>query len=178
MGRGSVRSYLLLACFLSALPFGASAESPIERGKYLFDAAGCYSCHTDVKNKGPALAGGRALKTPFGTFYTPNITPDRATGIGRWSDADFISALRDGVSPDGANYYPVFPYTSYTRMTDADILDLKAYLFSQAPVENANKPHDVGFPFSWRFLTTLWKWLFFERGTETPVADRAILCGR
>ena len=110
------------------------------------------------------FAGGRALATPFGTFYSPNITPDADTGIGRWTDAQFLRALREGVRPDGANYFPVFPYPSFTNITDADALAIKAYLFSLPPVHQANREHDVAFPFSWRFLQTGWKQLFFRRG--------------
>ena len=107
----------------------AADETAIDRGEYLLRAAGCISCHTDIKNGGAPLAGGRSFKTPFGTFYSPNITPDRETGIGAWSDEDFVRALREGVGPDGSHYFPVFPYPSYARMTRADMLDLKAYLF-------------------------------------------------
>ncbi|MEK9134123.1 MAG: hypothetical protein AAB333_04605, partial [Pseudomonadota bacterium] len=82
----------------------------MRQGEYLFRAAGCANCHTDEKNKGAPLAGRRALKTPFGTFYSPNITPDPETGIGRWSEADFVRALREGISPEGGHYYPAFPY--------------------------------------------------------------------
>ena len=140
----------------------AADEAAIDRGEYLLRAAGCISCHTDVKNGGPPLAGGRPLKTPFGTFYSPNITPDRETGIGAWSDEDFIRALREGVGPDGSHYFPVFPYPSYARMNRADMLDLKAYLFSREPVSRDVQDHDVPFPFSWRFLQTGWKLLFFS----------------
>ena len=108
------------------------------------------------------------MATPFGTFYTPNITPDRATGIGSWSDADFLHALREGVRPDGANYFPVFPYPSFTGITDEDALALKAYLFSLPAVRAPNRAHDVSFPFSWRFLQRGWKLLFFARGPFRP----------
>ena len=95
-------------------------QAAIDRGKYIFDAAGCFACHTDTKGGRQALSGGPALRTPFGTFYAPNITPDPRHGIGRWSDQDFIRALREGVSPDGRHYYPVFPYTSYTKASERD----------------------------------------------------------
>ncbi len=124
------------------------------RGKYLFDAAGCAACHTDKKGKGAPLAGGRRLKTPFGVFTSPNITPDPQHGIGKWSDEDFIRAMRLGVAPDGRHYFPVFPYPSYTGITDADILDIKAYLFTRPPAATPNEPHDVSPPFGWRFFST------------------------
>ena len=162
----------LLALGLTAGAASAD-ETPIERGEYVFRAAGCLSCHTDVAAGGPELAGGRALKTPFGTFYPPNITPDRETGIGAWTDEDFVGALRRGVSPGGAPYYPAFPYTSYTRMREADALALKAYLFSRPPVVRENTPHDLSFPFSLRFLMFGWRLLFFDEGPFEPQADAA-----
>lgn len=143
-------------------------QAQIDRGAYIFAAADCGACHTNVKQKGPLLAGGRPLKTPFGTFYSPNITPDPETGIGRWSDADFIRALRDGVSPDDDHYFPVFPYPSFTRMTDQDMLDLKAYIFSLPAVSQANREHEVDFPYGWRFTVWFWKQLNFTSGAFVP----------
>jgi mono/diheme cytochrome c family protein len=140
----------------------AAAQDVARRGEYLVHAGGCVSCHTAPG--GTPFAGGRALATPFGTFYSPNITPDADTGIGRWTDAQFLGALRQGRRPDGASYFPVFPYPSFTNMSDADALAIKAYLFSLKPVRQANKPHDVAFPFSWRFLQTGWRLLFFTDG--------------
>ncbi|MBI3707992.1 MAG: cytochrome c, partial [Proteobacteria bacterium] len=158
---------------LVALPaWPGQAQTPdgaaIKRGEYLFIAGGCIGCHTDVKNNGAPLAGGRALATPFGTFYGPNITPDPVHGIGKWSDADFIRALREGVRPDGANYFPVFPYTSFTKISDADLRDLKAYIFSLPPVAKPSRPHDVSFPFNLRFLQFGWKLLNFTAGPYAP----------
>ncbi len=160
---------LLLLALMQAAP-ALGEEDAIERGEYLVRAGGCFSCHTAAG--GPKLAGGRALTTPFGTFYTPNITPDPDTGIGRWTDAQFLRALRDGIRPDGANYFPVFPYTSFTRITDNDALALKAYLFSLPAVRQQNRPHDVPFPLSWRFLQSGWKLLFFTPGPFRPAPDR------
>lgn len=149
-------------------PAKDAAGDAVQRGAYIFNAAGCLGCHTDDKGGGQPLAGGRALATPFGTFHTPNITPDPETGIGRWSDADFVRALREGVRPDGAHLFPAFPYASYTRMTDRDLLDLKAYLFSRPAVAAPNRPHDLTPPFSWRFLLPVWQWLYLTPG---PVPD-------
>ncbi|MFQ5764031.1 MAG: c-type cytochrome [Rhodospirillales bacterium] len=155
------------AAFLA--PMSASAEPPDPaRGKYLFDAAGCAACHTDKKSKGRPLAGGRRLKTPFGVFVSPNISPDPRQGIGGWSDADFIRALRLGVAPDGGHYFPVFPYPSYTGITDRDLLDIKAHIFTLEPVARPNEPHDANPPFGWRFLLGPWKWLFFTPGPFRP----------
>jgi len=139
-------------------------------------AGGCFSCHTAPG--GQKLAGGRALATPFGTFYSPNITPDPDTGIGRWSDAQFLRALREGIRPDGTNYFPVFPYTSFTRITDSDASAIKAYLFSLPAVRQQNRPHDVAFPFSWRLLQNGWKLLFFTPGPFQPVPDRSAAYNR
>ncbi|MGE5268569.1 MAG: c-type cytochrome [Thiohalocapsa sp.] len=148
------------------------------RGTYLAIAADCVACHTDSAHGGRPFAGGRALSTPFGTFYSPNITPDPETGIGRWSDAQFLRALHDGVRPDGANYFPVFPYTSFTRILDADALAIKAYLFSLPPVKEASRDPDVAFPFSWRFLQNGWKLLFFDRGRFRPDPGRSAAYNR
>ena len=147
----------------SAVPGATLADqAAIDRGKYIFDAGGCFACHTDTKGRRPPLSGGPALKTPFGTFYAPNITPDPRHGIGRWSDQDFIKALREGVAPDGRHYYPVFPYTSYTKASERDLLDLKAYIFAQPPVAEASRSHEIGFPFAFRPLLWFWKLLNFE----------------
>jgi len=147
-----------------------AGEDAVLRGEYLVRAGGCFSCHTAPG--GEPRAGGRALATPFGTFYSPNITPDPETGIGRWTDAQFLRALREGVRPDGANYFPVFPYPSFTGITDNDALAIKAYLISRPPVRQVNRPHDVAFPFSWRFLQSGWKWLFFTPGPFQPAPQR------
>jgi mono/diheme cytochrome c family protein len=143
---------------------GRADEAAVERGRYLMAAGGCYACHTDAKNKGEPLAGGTAIKTPFGTFYGPNITPDPTYGIGRWSDADFIRALREGIGPDGRHFFPAFPYPSFTKITDSDLKDLKAYIFSLKPVAKPSRPHDIGFPFNIRFLQVFWRWLYFTEG--------------
>lgn len=170
---------LLLALFL---PTGlhaqdsegnaADADPAVERGAYIFRAAGCLSCHTDSAGGGAALAGGRALPTPFGTFYSPNITPDPRTGIGAWSEADFITALRNGTSPAGDPYYPAFPYTSYSGMTDQDLRDLFAYLLAQPPVERENHDHELDFPYNLRFTLNIWQWLYFSPGAYEPDAGR------
>ena len=120
----------LLLSFLALVAAGGAAAAQdsdaLARGAYLANAADCAACHTDVEHGGRPYAGGRALATPFGTFYSPNITPDPQTGIGRWTDKDFLRALREGVRPDGANYFPVFPYPSFTNITDADVQAIKA----------------------------------------------------
>ena len=166
-----------IALLLLTAPVAAAGEeNSLERGEYLVRAGGCFSCHTVPG--GQPLAGGRALKTPFGTFYSPNITPDLATGIGRWTDAQFLQALRQGIRPDGANYFPVFPYTSFTGITDTDAVAIKAYLFSLPAVGKLNRPHDVTFPFSSRFLQTGWKALFFTPGPLMPIPSRGVTYNR
>ncbi len=122
---------LAIALALAGVPAGAAAQAGAAgRGAYLAAGAGCDQCHTDSAHGGPPYAGGRLLATPFGTIPTPNITPDLATGIGRWSMADFGRALRWGIAPDDSHYVPAFPYPFYNRLTDADLADLKAFLDS------------------------------------------------
>ena len=157
------------ALSLAALPAQAQQTSA-ESGAYIFHASGCETCHTDTANKGAPLAGGRALKTPFGTFRTPNVTPDPTHGIGKWSEADFIRALREGLSPSGAQYYPAFPYTAYTKMSDADMKDLRAYMLTLPASDKPNLPHELGFPFNIRLGVMAWKWLNFTPG-PLPVAS-------
>lgn len=128
--------------------------------------SGCAACHTAAG--GAFLAGGRRLKTPFGDFLVPNITPDPATGIGGWSEDDLVRAMTEGVSPTGGHYYPSFPYTSYTRMRREDIADLKAYLDTVPAVANEAGPHELGFPFSVRLGNFFWKLLFFAPGEYRP----------
>lgn len=124
------------------MPAAATAadDAAIARGAYLAAAAGCDQCHTDSKNKGAPYAGGRIVESAFGAITTPNITPDRPTGIGAWSEADFIQAMRWGVAPDGTHYVPVFPFPYFAGLTDGDLRDLKAFLDSLAPVSHAAIP--------------------------------------
>lgn len=157
---------------------GAADQDAVARGAYLATAADCGACHTDSEHHGRPYAGGRAIPTPFGTFYSPNITPDPETGIGGWSDAQFLRALHDGVRPDGANFFPVFPYPSFTRIRDADALAIKAYLFSLPAVTQRERPNEVWFPFSWRFLQNFWKWLFFTPGRLDPAPGRSAAYNR
>lgn len=137
-------------------------------GEYIYRASGCYGCHTDEKGGGRPLAGGYALKTDFGVFYTPNITPDPETGIGRWSEQDFFRALREGRSPAGDHYYPSFPYPAYTKLTDEDLHALWVYLKAQPPVRRANKPHELKFFARARTFVGSWKALYFKPGVYQP----------
>lgn len=153
------------------IPEGLSSANPgmIDRGAYLVRAAGCVSCHWEKKGGGEPFEGGRALATPFGTFYSPNITPDDRRGIGRWSDEDFVRALMHGEGTQGQDLYPVFPYTSYARMTVEDALAIKAYLATLDPVRTERRENEIALPFSWRALMKGWKLLFFS-GAE-PLAN-------
>jgi mono/diheme cytochrome c family protein len=133
----------------------------------------CVTCHTDQKNGGAFLAGGRPLATPFGTFYPPNLTPDPGTGIGGWTTGEFVQAMTEGVSPAGYDYYPAFPYTSYTNMTIQDLADLKAYLDTVKPVANPVRPHELNFPFGFRALLKPWKAMFFRAHGIEPDPSRS-----
>jgi mono/diheme cytochrome c family protein len=135
-------------------------------------------CHTQAKKGSTPYAGGRELKTPFGTFYGPNITPHARSGIGAWREADFMRALRMGERPDGAHYFPAFPYPSFTKITDADARDLWAYLRTLPPSDRANRAHDLRFPFGWRFLVGFWKFLYFEPGAMAAEPSRSAVLNR
>ena len=167
--RGFLRSAALAAALAFLTPGVATAdEAQIKRGEYLFHAGGCESCHTDKKAQTPRLAGGPAIQTAFGTFYGPNITAHKERGIGAWKEADFIRAMRDGRSPSGSHYFPTFPYTSFTNITDTDLKDMWAYLQTVPPSDRASKSHEISFPFSWRFLQAGWRMLEFSPGPFRP----------
>ena len=142
-----------------------------KKGLYLTQLGDCIACHTN--KDGQPFAGGRSINSPFGDFYSPNITSDKTYGIGSWSFEDFKNAMRHGYAPDGSNYYPVFPYVYYTKVTDEDLEALKAYFDLIPAVAQKNKPHDVGFPFNIRFLVTGWNMLFFYpyQGVFEPKPD-------
>ncbi|MDH4093396.1 MAG: cytochrome c [Betaproteobacteria bacterium] len=169
---------MFFAVLLCALANPAYALGDAKRGAYLAKAGGCLGCHTEDRKGAMPYAGGRALKTPFGTFYGPNITAYPGSGIGRWTQDDFMRALRTGTRPDGAHYYPAFPYPSFTRIADADALDLWAYLTSLPPSPQRNRPHELRFPFGWRALAGVWKWLYFLPGAWTPDASRPATLNR
>lgn len=141
----------------------AAPASPelVAQGRYVATAADCVACHT-VPGAQP-FAGGRAFRLPFGTIYSPNITPDREHGIGAWTDAQFVRAIKAGVGPRGEELYPALPYTSYHRMSDADALAVKAYLFSLTPSATPSRPNALSFPFNQRPLMRFWKLLFMPR---------------
>ena len=168
---------VVLAASFSLVSLAATVGDP-KHGEYVARLGGCHSCHTDPKKKDALMAGGVELKSPFGTFHVPNITPDPETGIGRWSDSDFIRAMTEGVAPDGRHYYPAFPYTSYTRMTRNDLLDLKAYLDTVKPTRNVVPSHNLRFPYNFRFALAVWKWLFFRPGSFKPNPEKGLSWNR
>lgn len=135
----------------------------LANGKVMFFAGGCASCHATPGQQDPTrLGGGLALESPFGTFYAPNISSDRRDGIGRWSEADFVTALWKGTSPDGRHYYPAFPYTSYQHIALDDARDLFAYLQTLPAIEGQAPHHQMPFPLHWRRLVGGWKFLFLD----------------
>ena len=168
------RAWCLSLIMVLSSSAGLCSESErIEHGEYIFRTAGCAGCHTDVDHDGAFLAGGRALQTEFGTFYTSNITPHPNFGIGSWSDEDFVRALTEGISPEGKHYYPTFPYTSYTRMRKEDILALRDYLLTVPAVAHENQPHELPWYLGNRYINLLWKLIYFEAGEYEPNTDRS-----
>ena len=148
----------------------AKTSTNIARGAYLARAGDCVACHT-VRG-GIPYAGGRALATPFGTLYGPNLTPDNATGLGRWSADDFWGALHNGRSQDGRYLYPAFPFPHYTKTTRADSDALYAYLRSLAPVQQPNRAHAMEFPFNTQLALAGWRLLYFKPGVYAPTPAR------
>ena len=140
----------------------------------MFLIGGCASCHaTPDQDDKTRLGGGFGLKSPFGTFYAPNISPDPKDGIGQWSEANFVTAMVKGTSPEGEHLFPAFPYTSYQRMKLDDVRDLFAYLKTLPAVQEQSKPHDVPFPFNIRRTLGGWKLLFLDGKPFQPDPPRA-----
>lgn len=144
----------------------ASADEMVKRGEYLTRAADCQTCHT--KPDGVPFAGGRALKIPGGTLYSPNITASKKGGIGDWTDDQFVRAVTQGIDDSGNQMYPAMPYTSYAKMSRDDVLAIKAYLFSLAPVDGRRPRSDISFPFNQRWAIRLWKALYFDDKPFAP----------
>lgn len=140
-------------------PAGVNPDS-VKRGEYLVKLGDCIACHTP--EGGEPFSGGLPLKTPFGTYYSPNLTPDKKTGIGSWSEADFIRAVKQGISPDGSYYFPVFPYIYYNKVSDADVKDMWSYFQSIPAVTKQNKPIDAPLPFRLRSSQFLWRLAYFH----------------
>ena len=164
----SVASFIFVVWAATTPTRLAAAPDPavVAKGEYLARAGDCIACHTAPE--GRTFAGGRAMPTPFGTLYTSNITPDPETGIGRWSVDEFYSMLHTGRSRDGGLIYPAMPFGSYTKVTRADSDAIFAYLMSVPPVRQANRSHDLKFPFNNRQLILGWRTLFFREGEFKP----------
>ncbi|MBS0350392.1 MAG: cytochrome c5 family protein [Proteobacteria bacterium] len=147
---------------------GQQAES-IKRGEYLVKLGDCIGCHTEKNGK--PFAGGLGSATPFGIIYSPNITPDMKTGIGAWTNQQFIKTVREGIAPHHKYLYPAFPYYYYNRIKDQDLLDIRAYLNAIPAVEKPNKKNQMIFPFGWRFLQIGWRMLFFDFHKKGPFKE-------
>ncbi len=172
-----VKLAVRIAIMLSfAAPLAARAGNDIERGEYLVRAANCVSCHTAPGGK--VFAGGVAFPTEFGTLYSTNITPDDSTGIGRWTYEQFDAAMRRGVRPDGQHLYPAFPYTSFTKLDDADMRALYDYFMSLKPVAAPAKANELRFPYNQRGLLAVWKQLYFVEARFAPDANRSAAWNR
>lgn len=174
----------LLAAVLALTGVGAVVPSPadsvdapqdfaeIQRGRYVTILADCAACHTDPVENQP-FAGGRPIETPFGNVIAANITPDRETGIGNWTDAQFDTAVRGGKAPDGTRLYPAMPFPYYTRMTREDVLAIRAYLNTLSPVHHAVQSDQLPFPFNIRATMSLWDAMYFEPGMLKPDATKS-----
>jgi mono/diheme cytochrome c family protein len=153
------------------LPAGSLGPRRVDlnNGRTMFNAGGCASCHAVPEQPDKSrLGGGLALHSPFGTFYVPNISPDPRDGIGRWTEADFVTALNKGTSPDGRHYYPAFPYPSYQYIRIDDLRDLFGYLKTLPTVQGRVRDHDLAFPFTIRRGVGLWKLLFLNPKPLAP----------
>lgn len=156
-----------MSLLIAANPAQAATVTEVQkRGEYLATAGNCVSCHTS--DKGRPFAGGLAFETSFGTIYSTNITPDTETGIGQWSLEEFSAAMRQGERPNGEHLYPVFPYTSFTGVSDEDIAAIYAYLKTLDPVKASPPQNDLDFPYNQRWALGVWKFLFFEDRRYEP----------
>jgi mono/diheme cytochrome c family protein len=167
--------YWWLTAVPSVSAVAATDHTPdLANGLTTFNAGGCSSCHAvPGQPDRTKLGGGLAIPTPFGTFYAPNISPDPADGIGRWTEAQFVAAVTRGVSPSGFHYFPAFPYTSYAHAKIEDVRDLFAYLKTLAAVSGKVRDHDVPFPFNIRRNIGIWKLLFMDDRPFMPDAARS-----
>lgn len=175
----------ILATVMAAIPVApisavsadeSTRSSLLEQGKYLATAGNCVSCHT--KPGGAPFAGGVSFHTRFGTLYSTNITPDSTTGIGAWTPAQFRRAMREGISANGEHLYPAFPYTSFTKLSDADVDAIFAYLKTLPAVSATAPANDMVFPFGQRRLLGLWKSLYFDAGRFTANSNHSAAWNR
>lgn len=162
----------------------AASELPpykpnLENGRVMFFAGGCAACHaTPNQDDRMRLGGGMELKSPYGSFYPPNISPDPKEGIGGWSEANFVTAMTKGTSPDGRHYFPSFPYASYQRMTLADVRDVFAFIKTLPPVQGRVRDHDIRFPFNIRFALGGWKFLYLDGRPFMPNPNQPVQWNR
>ena len=177
MGALGVVGAIAAACFffwpasieaVQATDAQPTGSASVSKGEYLAKAADCAACHTAPGGK--PFAGGRAFKLPFGTIYSTNITPDQETGIGRWSDAEFVRALHRGIGRNGEDLYPAFPYTAYALLSTDDVLAIRAYLSTLRPVTARNADNTLVFPFNQRYTLRAWKLLFMPTRQWEPSA--------
>jgi mono/diheme cytochrome c family protein len=157
---------LLCTAFARSEARAEPSAELVARGKALANAADCAGCHTADPAK--PFAGGKRIDTPFGGIYSPNLTPDRDTGIGAWSDDEFYRALHYGEARDGSRYYPAFPYTNFTKLIRDDVLAIRAFLGTLAPMRNARLQPELRWPLNYRVLMRGWDWLFFQPGIFLP----------
>jgi mono/diheme cytochrome c family protein len=167
---------LLAAAAHGAAPSGKMDTAKLARGRYLARLGDCRACHTQPGH--PAFSGGRPIKTPFGTVYTPNLTPDKATGIGVWNAADFYRAMHNGIGLHGRYLYPVFPFPAYTKLSRKDVNAIWAYLRGVKPVHRRNRPPALRWPYRMRSTLRLWRLLYFKPGAFKPDPDRSALWNR
>lgn len=176
---GAASCAVLALGAVRAATFGASDQqdfAQIERGRYLTLLADCAACHAGID--GAPFAGGRPVQTPFGVLRAPNITPDGATGVGNWSDAQFDAAVRAGRMPDGSRLYPAMPFPYYTKMSRADVLAIRAYLNTIPPVHHAVNSNQLPFPYKIRSLMIFWDALYFTPGQYRPDASQSATWNR
>ena len=168
--RDAGRAILAAALLCSAFSVGKAradvAEDTVARGAALAIAADCASCHTADPAK--PFAGGKRIDTPFGAIYSPNLTPDRETGLRAWSDEEFYRALHYGVAPDGSRYYPAFPFANFTKMTRQDVLAIRAYLATLTPFRNTTRAPELRWPLNYRVLMRVWNFMFFRPALFEP----------
>jgi mono/diheme cytochrome c family protein len=156
---------------VTGVPVELAHADPVTKGRYLTEAADCAACHT--AKGGKPFAGGRPFKLPFGTIYTPNITPDPSTGIGAWTNAEFLRAVHKGIGRQGQRLYPAFPYASYTLLTDDDVMSIRRYLATVPAVVQRNDLNTFRFPFNQRWLMAVWSSFFSPNERFRPVAERS-----
>lgn len=144
-------------------------DQKISRGKYIFNSSGCMNCHSPDRNR--PLSGGKKMVTSFGTFFTPNISSDKVNGIGAWSDNDFLRAVKHGISPEGKYYYPSFSFATYSKLTDEDVLAMRAYMNTLPAFPDKNQSHIIKFPMNQRKILLVWRALNFKTDDVTKAEE-------